>query len=397
MGKPFAGVRVLDFTRVLAGPFASQQIALLGADVIKVEALTGDDAREGALSAEWSDRGMSPGWMAVNANKRSITLDLKKPKAIEIVKRLAGTADVVIENFRPGVMENLGIGYAALSAINPSLIYCAISGFGHNGPERGTAAFDGMIQAMSGLMSITGYEETGPTRAGFAACDVISGMTGAFAVSSALYQRTHTGKGQFVDVAMLDATLNFLRQQVVEYTVAGYKNRQRGNLSVTRKPTADMYRTADGYLVLAVLTEKQFTRLLSVLGLTDVLQDPRFKDWPARIANGSALHAIIEQALASADAGAWAERFKQADVPSGRVSTIDEIVHHPQLAHRDLLQQVAGSYGDITLVGSGFRLAHGNGAVERAPPALGEHTDEILREAGYTASEVAALRGEKVV
>jgi crotonobetainyl-CoA:carnitine CoA-transferase CaiB-like acyl-CoA transferase len=397
MGKPFAGVRVLDFTRVLAGPFASQQIALLGADVIKIEALTGDDAREGSLSAEWADRGMSPGWMAVNANKRSITLDLKKPKAIEIVQRLAKTADVVMENFRPGVMESLGIGYAALAAINPRLIYCAISGFGHNGPERGTAAFDGMIQAMSGLMSITGYEETGPTRAGFAACDVISGMTGAFAVSSALYQRTHTGKGQFVDVAMLDATLNFLRQQVVEYTVAGYKNRQRGNLSVTRKPTADMYRTANGYLVLAVLTEKQFARLLSVLGLSDVLQDPRFKDWPARIANGAALHAIIEQALASADASAWADRFKQADIPSGRVGTIDEIVHHPQLAHRDLLQHIAGRYGDVTLVGSGFRLAHGNGAVERAPPALGEHTDEILREAGYTANEVAALRGENVV
>lgn len=397
MGKPFAGVKVLDFTRVLAGPFASQQIALLGADVIKIEALTGDDARYGWLSNEWTECGPAPGWLAVNANKRSLTLDLKKPKALAIVKRLAETADVVMENFRPGVMDSLGIGYAELSAINPKLIYCAISGFGHNGPERATAAFDGMIQAMSGLMSITGYEETGPTRAGFAACDVISGMTGAFAVSSALYQRTHTGKGQFIDVAMLDATLNFLRQQVVEYTVAGYANRQRGNLSVTRKPTADMYRTRDGYLVLAVLTEKQFTSLLSVLGLTDVLQDPRFKDWPARIANGPALKAIIERALASDDARSWAERFKQADLPSARVWTIDEIVHHPQLAHRDLLQPVHGSYGDVTLVGSGFRLDHGNGAVERAPPALGQHTDEILREAGYTASEVASLRDEKVV
>lgn len=397
MSRPFEGVRIVDFTRVLAGPFATQQLALLGADVIKIEALGGDEMRYGSLSKEWMDRGMSPGWMAVNANKRSLTLDLKKPKAIEIVKRLVTKADVVTENFRPGVMDGLGIGYDTLSKVNPRLIYCAISGFGQNGPERTTAAFDGMIQAMSGLMSMTGYEESGPTRAGFAACDIISGMTGAFAVSSALFQRTHTGRGQFVDVAMLDATLNFLRQQIVEYSVVGHVQKQFGNLSVSRKPTADMFKTKAGFLVLAVLTEPQFERLMWLIGRPDVLDDDRFKSWPTRIANRGALKDIIEQQLAQDDAVTWEARIKEQDIPGARVWGIDEIVEHPQLEHRDMLQGVEGRYGPLTLVGSGFRMAHGGGAVTREPPSLGEHTTDVLREAGFSASEIASMREDKVV
>lgn len=397
MSRPFEGVKIIDFTRVLAGPFTTQQLALLGADVIKVEALGGDEMRFGSLDKAWMERGMAPAWMAVNSNKRSLTLDLKKPKAIEIVKRLVKSADVVVENFRPGVMDNLGIGYAALSKINPKLIYCAISGFGQNGPERTTAAFDGMIQAMSGLMSMTGYEETGPTRAGFAACDVISGMTGAFAISSALFQRTHTGKGQFVDVAMLDATLNFLRQQVIEYTVAGHVQKQFGNLSVSRKPTADMFRTKSGFLVLAVLTEPQFERLMKLLGTPDVLSDPRFSDWGKRIENRLALKEIIETALASADAVTWEKRIKEHDVPGARVWGIDEVVKHPQIEHRDLLKPVHGPYGDVTLLGPGFRLAHGGAEVDRPPPSIGEHNAEVLASAGYSPNEITALKAEKII
>ena len=397
MSRPFSGVKIIDFTRVLAGPFSTQQLALLGADVIKVEALGGDEMRFGSLSKEWMDRGMAPSWIAVNANKRSLTLDLKKPKAIEIVKRLVKDADVVVENFRPGVMDNLGISYAELSKINPRIIYCAISGFGHTGPERTTAAFDGMIQAMSGLMSMTGYEETGPTRAGFAACDILSGLTGAFAISSALFQRTHTGKGQFVDVAMLDATLNVLRQQVIEYTVVGHVQKQFGNLSVSRKPTADMFRTKSGFLVLAILTEPQFERLMKLLGTTEVLADPRFADWPKRIENRHALKEIIESKLATADAATWEQRIKENDIPGARVWGIDEIVKHPQLEHRDLLQTVHSPYGDLTLLGTGFRLAHGSAEVDRAPPAVGEHNAEVLGAAGYSAAEITALKAEKVI
>src|SRR6202021_1492066 len=199
MTRPFTGTRILDFTQVLAGPFGSFQLALLGADVIKVERREGEDMRRTPLSREWADRGLAPGWQAINGNKRSLTLDLQKPEAIAIVKKLAAEADVVMENFRPGVMDKLGIGYAALSEINPRLIYCAVSGFGQTGPGRNGAGYDGKMQALSGIMAITGHEESGPTRAGFAICDVLSGATAAFGVSSALFQRHQAGKGQLID------------------------------------------------------------------------------------------------------------------------------------------------------------------------------------------------------
>ena len=236
MTRPFEGVRILDFTQVLAGPYASYQLCLLGADVIKVERREGEDMRRTPLNKEWAERGLAPGWQAINGGKRSLTLDLQKPEAIEIVKRLAAKADVVMENFRPGVMDKLGIGYEALSKVNPRLIYCCISAFGQTGPERLGAGYDGKIQAMSGIMAITGHEQTGPTRAGFAVCDVLSGATAAFGVSSALFQRTHTGKGQLVDVSMLEATIAFLSGQVADYTVAGHRQTLSGNQAVSRRP-----------------------------------------------------------------------------------------------------------------------------------------------------------------
>src|SRR5262250_1969950 len=269
MSKPFTGVKILDFTRVLAGPYGTYQLALLGADVIKVESREGDDMRYGNRANEWEKRGLAAPWVSVNAGKRSITLDLKKPRAIEVVKRLAVQADVVMENFRPGVMDKLGIGYDVLKTINPRLIYCAVSGFGQVGPDRETAAFDGMIQAMSGLMSITGFPTNGPTRVGFAGADVMSGATAALGVASALYQRTHTGKGQLVD-----AVMGYLSQQFTEHLMTGRVHEQAANRSVTRKPTGDLYKTKDGWMVLAVMTEPQFRRLMKAVGRADALSDP---------------------------------------------------------------------------------------------------------------------------
>jgi crotonobetainyl-CoA:carnitine CoA-transferase CaiB-like acyl-CoA transferase len=397
MSKPFTGVKVLDFTRVLAGPYGSYQLALLGADVIKVESREGDDMRYGNRANEWEKRGLAAPWVSVNAGKRSVTLDLKQPKAIEVIKRLVPTVDVVMENFRPGVMDKLGIGHETLRAINPRLIYCALSGFGQVGPERGTAAFDGMIQAMSGLMSITGFPANGPTRVGFAGADVMSGATAALGVASALYQRTHTGKGQLVDVAMIDAVMGYLAQQFTEHLMTGRVHEQGQNLSVTRKPTGNLFKTGDGWMVLAVMTEPQFQRLMKVLGREDALADPRFVDWPTRIANNTALHEVIEAAMKKQTSETWVALFARHDVPAGRVLSIPETARLDLMKHRTVLQTVETEHGPIQVVGSGFRLEHGGGSVDRPPAKLGQHTDEVLREAGYGEAEIAEMRAGKVV
>lgn len=396
MSKPFAGIKVLDFTRVLAGPYSSYQLALLGADVIKVESLEGDDMRFGSRANDWEKRGLAAPWVAVNAGKRSITLDLKKPKAIEIIKRLAATSDVVVENFRPGVMDKLGIGYETLKAINPKLIYCAVSGFGQVGPDAKTAAFDGMIQAMSGLMSITGFENNGPTRVGFAGADVMSGATAALGIASALFQRTHTGKGQLVDVAMIDAVMGYLAQQFTEHLMTGRVHGQAANLSVTRKPTGNLFKTKDGWIVLAVMTDPQFQRLMKVLGCEEALADPRFVDWPTRIQNNTALHEIVEAAMKTETSATWGERFAKNDIPAGRVLSIPETAQLDLFKHRTVLQTVETEHGPIKVVGSGFRLEHGGGSVERPPATLGQHTDEVLTEAGYSPAEIAEMRTSKV-
>ena len=395
--RPFSDVRILDFTQVLAGPYGSYQLALLGADVIKVERREGEDMRRTPLSREWAERGMAPSWLAINGNKRSLTLDLQKPAAKEIVRRLAAKADVVMENFRAGVMDRLELGYQALSEVNPMLIYCAISGFGQTGPSSNEAGYDGKIQALSGIMSITGHAEMGPTRAGFAVCDVLSGMTAAFAVSSALFQRAHTGKGQFIDVSMLEASLAFLSTQLADFTVAGHRQEQFGNQAISRKVTANLFRAKDSYLLLAVNDEKQFRALMRELGRPDVLEDARFGDWFLRKENEAALRAIIEAALAAEDAKTWETRLNAAGAPSASIWRIEEIIDHPQIVARGAVQTAETEYGPLRLMGSGFQMAHGGGRLDSAPPALGAHSDTVLAEIGYGEAEIAALRADAVI
>ena len=396
--KAFEGIRVLDFTHVLAGPYATGQIAMQGADVIKIEPRGGgDNMRLTPVSREWSERGMGPAWMAVNANKRSITLDLSKPEGKRIVHQLAEGADVVVSNFRPGVMDKLGIGWEALSAINPRLINVEMSGFGSTGPERRTAAFDGKIQAMSGLMTLTGEAVNGPMRAGFAAADIATGITGAFAIATALFQRTHTGRGQVVDVAMLDSMLGLLSMQIAEWLVAGYRHPQYGNRSVSMKPTADRFRCGDGWLVLAVLTDPQFERLMTTVGRADALADPRFADWFTRVEHAVALKEILEAALADGTPAQWEQRLTAADVPCAVVYSIPEIVEHPQVAHRGLIQEAQTPWGPVRLAGPAFRLAHGNGGIDRPLATLGMHNDEVLGELGYDGAAIAALRESGVI
>lgn len=397
MTAPFHNIRVLDFTRFLSGPFGAHQFALQGAEVIKIEPPAGDDTRTITVNKALAAQKMSPAFMAVNSNKKSVVLDLKQPEAIAAVLRMVAEADIVWENFRPGVMDKLGLGYAALSAINPRLIYCSISGFGHTGPEKNTPAFDGKIQAMSGIMSITGEPEDGPMRAGFALCDVIGGMTSAFAVATALYQRTQTGKGQHVDVSMLDASLSFLSTQVADFTVTGTPQRQFGNLSMSRKPTADRFRCGDGYIVLAAMTEPQFQRLFQVLAREDVLADPRFADWFTRYEHRDALRDIIESAFGQRSPAQWEAVLNAADVPCARVFNIEDVIEHPQLQSRQVLQTVASSVGTHRMVGPGFHLGEdggaGSGVIHSPPPRLGEHTHDVLAGMGFDDDAIARLQG----
>ncbi|GGC50978.1 CoA transferase [Siccirubricoccus deserti] len=396
--RPFEGVRILDFTQVLAGPFASYQLALLGADVVKVERREGEDARRNPLSREWAARGMAPSWQAVNAGKRSLTLDLQKPEAVEIIKRLAAEADVVMENFRPGVMDRLGIGYEALSAINPRLIYAAVSGFGHTGPDKGEAGYDGRIQAMSGIMAMTGHPGADPLRAGFAICDLLSGMTAAYGVASALFQRTHTGRGQKVDVSMLDSTLAFLGGQVADWTVGGHQQRQFGNQAVSRRATANLFKAKGGHLLLAVNNDRQYAALVKTLGIeAQVNADPRFADWFLRLENTEALRTVIEAALASDTAASWEERLNAAGAPCARIWRVDEVIEHRQVKARGKLQEVETPWGRLRFATNGFTLAHGDARIDRPAPALSAHTDEVLAAAGFGAAEIAALRENGVI
>jgi crotonobetainyl-CoA:carnitine CoA-transferase CaiB-like acyl-CoA transferase len=395
--RPFSGVRILDFTQVLAGPYASYQLALLGADVIKIERRGGEDMRRTPLSREWADRNMAPSFIAVNGNKKSLTLDLQKPAAREIVLKLAAKADVVMENFRAGVMDRLGLGYEALSAINPRLIYCAISGFGQTGPSSNEAGYDGKIQAMSGIMAITGHAEMGPTRAGFAVCDVLSGATGAFAISSALFQRTHTGRGQFVDVSMLEASLAFLTTQVADYTVTGHHQQQAGNQAISRKVTANLFRAKDSFLLLAVNDEKQYRNLMTALGRADVLSDPRFADWFKRKEHEAELRSIIEAALGAEDAKIWERHLNDAGAPCASIWKVEEIIDHPQVAARNVMQTVDSPYGPLRLMGSGFQMAHGGGKLDTLAPEPGADTDAVLSEIGYDTAAIAAFRADGII
>lgn len=390
MTQPFDGIRILDFTQVFAGPYASFQFALLGADVIKVEPQGGENVR--TTNGKTGPKGdmTSPIHISANGNKRGMTLDLKDPKAIEAVKKMAAAVDVVMENFRPGVMDRLGIGWDVLKEINPKLIYACVSGFGREGPDAKTPAYDGKIQAVSGIMSVTGHPEMGPTRAGFAVVDAAAGMTAAFAVAAALFQRNLTGKGQLVDVSMLDSALSFLSPTVADWTFTGFRPVQYGNMAVSRRPTANLFQAKDGHFLLACNNDGQWEALVKTIGREDLSADPRFADWDARKENEPALRDILNAAFAAATAAEWDERLNKAGCPCSKIWSIPEVVEHPQHAWRPSgMQEVDG----IKLMGAGFSFGHGGPKLKSMAPAPGEHTAEVLREFGFSEAEIAALGG----
>jgi CoA:oxalate CoA-transferase len=395
MSNLLQGVRVLDLTNVLAGPFCGYQLALQGADVIKVEVPdAGDLARQLGASPELNRRLMGASFLAQNAGKRSVTINLKSDQGREVLCRLVGTADVLLENFRPGVLSRLGVGYDNLRLVREDLIYCAISGFGQGGPLQKNPAYDQIIQGLSGVMSLTGDANMGPYRVGYPICDTVGGITAAFAICAALYRRKTTGEGQFIDVAMLDATLVTLGWPLSNLLISGVEPRRMGNDNVTASPSGT-FRTGGGLLNIAANKQDQFEMLCRVLGNPELAKDPRFADREDRKRNRAELTALLEAALTRRTAADWENELNKAGVPSGRVLDLPDVLAHPQIAVRGLLQtfdSIDGLPGPISVVRSGFQVSGRSGEAPSPPPLLGQHTDELLAELGYDSEHIKSLK-----
>ncbi len=397
MSKPLEGIRVLDLTNVLAGPFCCHHLAHLGAEVIKVEAAgRGDLARQLGADPELNKAGMGVSFLAQNAGKKSVTVNLKHPRGKELFLKLVKTADVVVENFRPGVMDRLGVGYETLKGENPKLIYCAISGFGQEGPWVHRPAYDQIIQGSSGVMSITGGTDSAPLRVGYPVADTVGGITAAFAVTAALNARP---RGSFIDVSMLESVLATMGWVVSNYLIAGVAPQANGNENPTSAPSG-AFEAGNGLINIAANKDEQWVILTAHLGLAELRERPEYATREDRKRNRLALKSELEQVLKTRSARDWANELNRKGVPSGAVLSVPEILEMPQVADRSFLhtfEDVPGVGRDIQVATTGIKLNGEAPAVETPPPTLGEHNQEIWQELGLTQDDIEELKKDRVI
>jgi CoA:oxalate CoA-transferase len=394
MDKVLQGVRVLDLTRVLAGPYASMILGDLGADVIKIENPNGGDDSRGYGPFV---NGESVYFISINRNKKSLSLNLKAPEGKEIFLSLVKRADVVLENFRPGTMEKLGLGYEELEKINPGIIYAASSGFGHSGPYSQKAAYDLIIQGMGGIMSLTGEPDGPPTRVGASIADITSGLFTAIGILAALHKRKETGRGQKVDVAMLDCQVAILENAIARFDVTGESPKPTGNRHPSITPFA-VFRASDGYLVVAAGNENLWQKLCRAVDREDLAEDPRFKTNSDRTDNWDVLEPIMSEVIAKRSVEEWLNLFEEAGIPSGPINDVAKVVEHPQVLARDMVvYQQHPIAGRIMMPGIPIKFSKTPGSIETPAPLLGEHNQAILKELGYTETEIERLKEKGVI
>ncbi len=392
---PLAGTVVIDVTRVLSGPYCTMLLADMGARVIKVEQPgKGDDTRA------WGPpfvHGESAYFLSINRNKESITLDLKRREAQEVLDRLLAKADVLVENFRPGTMDRMGIGYERVSTHQPRLVYCSISGFGQTGPRRDLPGYDAVVQAEGGLMSITGDADGPPYRLGVAISDIVAGIFASHGIVLALLARERTGRGQLVDVGMLDSTAALLTYQAGIFFATGTSPGRLGNRHPTIAPY-ETYTARDGDFVIAVGNDEQWRRFCSAVGLDGLASDPRFETNRDRVTHYDELRPLLAARLLVRPRAQWLEALTAAGVPCGSVRDVGEVLGDPQLAARDMIAHLEHTTaGAIRTLGVPIKLSDTPGAVRTPPPQLGEHTDAVLRDLGFAAQEITRLRATGTV
>jgi crotonobetainyl-CoA:carnitine CoA-transferase CaiB-like acyl-CoA transferase len=389
------GVRVLDLSRVLAGPFCAMLLADLGADVIKIE-----DPQTGDESRTWPPHrdGESAAYLVINRNKRSLALDLKAPEGAEVFRRLAARADVIVENFRTGTMEGFGLGWETLSALNPRLIYCAISAFGRTGPRAEAAGYEALMQAFSGIMSITGEPEGPPVRCGVSFLDLATGILCAFGVVNALLWRERTGLGQRVDGSLLETAVALLSYHAEGYLLTGTIPRALGSSHPSLCPYRN-FRCRDGqWVFIAGANDRFWQRLAAALGLGELAADPRFATNVERVRHRQELEALLEAAIARHDREPLLKLLAEAGVPATPVNRVDQVLEDPQVAARGIIARVRHPrLGEIPVLGTPLTFSRLTPGVRRPAPLWGEHTDEILAEHGYSRAEIAALRARHVI